>query len=61
MKYLQDESLDKRKKPFDRSGWQIENVQVCHVATYFTFLCSVLFYESLERIQGCGSSGALQY
>lgn len=27
MKYLQDESLDKRKIPFEASGWQTENVQ----------------------------------
>jgi hypothetical protein len=34
MKYLQDESLDKRKIPFEASGWQTENVQVCHFETY---------------------------
>ncbi|GFG37084.1 hypothetical protein Cfor_07923 [Coptotermes formosanus] len=27
MKYLQDESLDKKKTAFDTSGWQTENVQ----------------------------------
>ena len=27
MKYLQDESLDKRKAAFDTSGWQTENVK----------------------------------
>lgn len=27
MKYLQEESLDKKKQKFDTSGWQMENVQ----------------------------------
>jgi hypothetical protein len=30
MKYLQDESLEKKKMAFDTSGWQTENVQVCY-------------------------------
>lgn len=30
LKYLQDESLDKKKKPFVTSGWKTENVQVGH-------------------------------
>jgi hypothetical protein len=33
MKYLQDESLDKRKVPFSTNGWQTENVQVCYFKT----------------------------
>jgi hypothetical protein len=49
MKYLQDESLDKRKTAFDTSGWQTENVQVCHVKTFvYSFQCSVLFSNSQE-------------
>jgi len=43
MKYLRDESLDKRKTAFDTSGWKTENVQVCHVETfiYFPVQCSL--------------------
>jgi sentrin-specific protease 1 len=28
-RYLQDESLDKKQKPFDTSSFQIENVRNC--------------------------------
>jgi hypothetical protein len=35
MKYLQDESLDKKKTPFNTSGWKTENVQVYDFETYF--------------------------
>jgi hypothetical protein len=34
MKYLQDESLDKRKTPFRTFGWQTENVQVRNFEMY---------------------------
>lgn len=37
MKYLRDESLDKKKKLFDTSGWQTENIQVCAFKTYIYF------------------------
>jgi hypothetical protein len=53
MKYLQDESLDKRKVPFRASEWQTKNVQVCHFETYVRAiqkLTSVYFRQlMLER------------
>jgi len=52
MKYLQDESLDKRKAAFDTSGWQTENVKVCHVETFIYFQCNILFSKLLTRRQG---------
>lgn len=54
MKYLQDESLDKRKIPFETSGWQTENVQVCHIVI-LNIQCSVPFIKSLTWVMTGGS------
>jgi hypothetical protein len=54
MKYLQDESLDKRKIPFETSGWQTENVQVCYIVI-LNIQCNVPFSNSLTWVMTGGS------